>query len=141
MIFKISILITTFWFWVMIYLSHQNGKATTELSKRIVEKIIEYFNLTSYNEIHYTIRKLAHPFVFIIFSILVLFTISLKWNNKRIYICVIILMSLWTWLDEVTKLSITGRHFSWLDTLLNLLGVIIGIIIFILFNYWQKNRK
>lgn len=50
-------------------------------------------------------------------------------------------MGLWSWLDEVSKVSIPGRHFSWLDTLLNLLGVIIGIIIFILFNYWQKNRK
>ena len=141
MVFKILVLITTIWFCFMTYLSHQNGEETTELSKGIVEQIIEYFQLGNYNEIHYIIRKLAHPFVFGIFAVLVLFTLSLKWNNKKKYIYVIILMSLWAWLDEVTKLLIPGRHFSWEDTLLNLLGVIIGIIIFILFSYWRRNKK
>lgn len=138
--FKISTLITISWFCFMTYLSHQIGETTTELSKGIVEKIIEYFNLTNYNEIHYIIRKLAHPFVFSIFAVLVLFTLSLKWNSKKIYFFAIVLISLWTWLDEVTKLSIPGRHFSWEDTLLNLVGVIVGVIIFILFSYWKKNN-
>ena len=141
MFFKVSFLITTIWFCFMTYLSHQNGKATTELSKGIVEKIIEYFQVENYNEIHYIIRKLAHPFVFIIFAILVLFTISLKWKSKRIYIYVILIMGLGAWLDEFTKLQISGRHFSWEDSLLNLLGVIIGVIIFLFFSCWQKNRK
>lgn len=38
-------------------------------------------------------------------------------------------MSIWIWLDEVTKLLIPGRYFSCEDNLLNLLDVIIGIII------------
>ena len=141
MFFKISTLITICWFCFMTHLSHQNGEETTGLSKGIVKWIIEYFNLTDCNRIHYLIRKLAHPFVFIILVILVLFTISLKWNSKRIYIYAILVMGLWAWLDELTKLSIPGRHFSWLDTFLNLLGVIIGIIIFVLFSYWRKNIK
>lgn len=132
MIFKLLLFFTIFWFWFMTYLSHQNGEKTTELSERIVGKIIEYLHIRNYNEIHYAIRKVAHIFVFCIFVVLVLFTIHQKWNDKKIYICAIILISLWTWLDEFTKLSISGRHFSWEDTLLNLLGVIIGIIIFIL---------
>lgn len=49
-------------------------------------------------------------------------------------------MGLWVWLDEFSKLSIPERHFSWEDILLNLIGVIIGIIIFILFSYWKKNN-
>lgn len=141
MLFKILTSLTIIWVCFMTYLSHQTGEATAKLSKGIVERIIEYFKIGNYNEVHCIIRKLAHPFVFIIFAILVLFTISLKWKSKRIYIYVILIMVLWSWLDEVSKVSIPGRHFSWLDTLLNLLGVIIGIIIFILFNYWQKNRK
>lgn len=70
----------------MTYLSHQNWKTTTELSTGIVETIIKYFQLGSYNEIHYIVRKLAYLFVFIILAILILFTVSLKWNNKKIYL-------------------------------------------------------
>lgn len=136
------LIITIIWFCFMTYLSHQDGKGTTKLSIEIVEKIIKYFHLMNYyNEIHFLIRKSAHIIVFAIFIVLVLLTLSQRWQNKKIFIRAILLTILWAWGDEITKISILGRHFSWLDTLLNFLGVIIGIIIFILFNYWQKNRK
>lgn len=125
----------------MTYLSHQDGKATTELSKGIVEKIIRYFNLTNYREIHYIIRKLAHPFVFCILVVLVLVTLSQKYKNKKVNIFIIIIIILWTWIDEFTKLLIPGRHFSWCDVSLNFVGVIVGALIFILFNYFRKNKK
>ncbi len=141
MIFKILILITTIWFYFMTYLSHQTGVETTELSKGIVGRLIEYFNLESYNEIHYIIRKLAHPFVFCILAILVLFTLAQKWKKRKIFIFAIILMILWTWMDEFTKLSIPGRHFSWYDVSLNFFGVVVGVLIFILFNYFRKRNK
>ena len=138
MFFRISLLITTTWFCFMTYLSHQNGEETTELSEGIVKQIIEYFRIGNYNEIHCVIRKLAHPFVFCVLAILVLFTLSQKYQNIKVFIFAIILMALWTWMDEFTKLSIPGRHFSWYDVSLNLLGVIVGILIFILFNYFRK---
>ena len=137
MIFKISVLFTTIWFYFMTYLSHQSGEETTELSEGIVERIIKYFKIENYNEIHYIIRKLAHPFVFFIFAILVLFTLYQRWKTIKAFIIAIILMVLWTWMDEFTKLLIPGRHFSWCDVFLNLLGVIIGVLIFILFNYFK----
>lgn len=141
MIFKILILITTIWFYFMTYLSHQTGVETTELSKGIVGRLIEYFNLESYNEIHYIIRKSAHPFVFCILAILVLFTLAQKWKKRKIFIFAIIFMILWTWVDEFTKLSIPGRHFSWYDVSLNFFGVVVGVLIFILFNYFRKRNK
>ena len=126
----------------MTYLSHQNGEETTKVSKGIVEKIIEYFNLVNYNEIHYILRKLAHPFVFSILTILVLFTLYQKWKNMKVFIFATIFIVLWTWMDEFTKLSIPGRHFSWYDVSLNFVGVIVGVLIFILFNYFRmKNKK
>ena len=76
--------ITIIWFCFMTYLSHQDGKGTTELSVGIVERIIKYFHLTNYyNEIHYIIRKLAHSFVFDVFIILVLITLAQKWKSKK----------------------------------------------------------
>ena len=138
MIFKILIIITIGWFCFMTFLSHQTGEQTTEFSKEIVEKIIEYFQLVNYDEIHYTIRKLAHPFVFSIFVLLVLFTLSQRYKDRKIFIFAVIFMVLWTWIDEFTKLLVSGRHFSWQDTLLNLLGVMIGIVTFILFKFLIK---
>ena len=135
---RILTVVTLSWFCFMTYLSHQTGKATTELSKGIVGRLIEYFNLESYNEIHYIIRKLAHPFVFCILAILVLFTLSQKWKNRKEFIIAIIFMDLWTWMDEFTKLSIPGRHFSWYDVSLNFIGVTIGVLLFMLLNYFRK---
>lgn len=141
MIFKILVLVTVNWFCFMTYLSHQTGEATTEFSKGIVERIIEYFRIGDYNEIHYIIRKLAHPFVFCILAILVLFTLAQKWQDRKVYVFAVILISLWTWLDEFTKLSIPGRHFSWYDVSLNFVGVVAGVLIFVLFNYFRKKNK
>lgn len=141
MIFKILILITTIWFYFMTYLSHQTGEETTELSKGIVERMIEYFQIGNYNEIHYIIRKLAHPFVFCIFAVLVLFTLYQKWKSRKVFVYAIMFMVLWTWMDEFTKLSIPGRHFSWYDVSLNLFGIIVGVLIFIFFNYFRKKNK
>lgn len=136
--FKILTIITISWFYFMNYLSHQTGEETTEFSKGIAKKITEYFQLENYNEIHYIIRKLAHPFVFAILVVLVLFTLTQKYKNRKIFIVTAIFIVLLTWIDEVTKLLVYGRHFSWQDTLLNLLGVVVGIIIFILSYFWQK---
>ena len=134
-------LITTIWFCFMTYLSHQDGEATKKLSKGIVEQIIEYFQIGNYNEIHFIIRKLAHPFVFCILTILVLFTLAQKWQERKVYVFAVILISSWTWLDEFTKLSIPGRHFSWYDVSLNFVGVVAGVLIFTSFNYFKKKNK
>ena len=141
MIFKILILITTIWFYFMTYLSHQTGEETTVLSKGIVEQIIEYFQIGNYNEIHCIVRKLAHPFVFCILAVLVLLTLYQRWKNRKVFIVAIVLIILWTWIDEFTKLSISGRHFSWYDVLLNFVGVVVGVLIFTLFNYFKKKNK
>ncbi len=141
MIFKISSLITIIWFCFMTYLSHQDGKGTTELSIEIVEKIVRYFGLISYyNEIHILIRHLAHITVFAIFVVLVLLTLAQKWKSRKIFVIALSIITLWTWGDEITKISIPGRHFSWRDVLLNFIGVIIGIIIFKLIEYLKRKN-
>ena len=135
------VLTTIGWFCFMTYFSHQTGKKTVELSQGIVERIIKYFQIGNYNEIHCIVRKLIHLFVFCIFIVLILFTLSQKYKNRKIFIFAMIFMILWTWIDEFTKLSVPGRHFSWCDVLLNLLGVTIVVLLFILFNYFRKRNK
>ncbi len=131
MTFKISSLITTIWFCFMTYLSHQNGEGTAELSVGIVEKIIKCFGLINYyNEIHIFLRHLAHIIVFAILVILVLFTLSQKWKSRKIFVTALLFITSWTWGDEITKVMIPGRHFSWRDVLLNFLGVTVGTMIF-----------
>jgi VanZ family protein len=38
----------------------------------------------------------------------------------------------WALLDEVTKIPIRGRHFSWLDVGLNLGGAALGMVLWLL---------
>ena len=131
--FYISAALTVGWFFFMTYLSHQNGEGTSRTSKGLADQLERYFPIGEYWKLHGILRQSAHVIVFAVFAVLLLFTISQRWDNWRNYTGAIVSMLLWTWIDEATKPWIQGRHFSWYDVRLNLLGVWIGTIIFIVY--------
>lgn len=53
--------------------------------------------------------------------------LTLHYGQKPIG--VLLFSVFWAWADERTKPWIEGRHFSWLDVSLNLLGTAIGILV------------
>ena len=60
----------------------------------------------------------------------VLLAITLKLGGYSLWLTAGTIV--WGWADEATKPLVQGRHFSWLDVGLNVLGIVIGILILLL---------
>ena len=78
-------------------------------------------NTDELNKINSKLRRFAHVFVFFVLTVLcgIAFD-SWYW---------IVAVCFWAWADEATKPWIEGRHFSWYDVGLNLIGVMAGVLL------------
>ena len=63
------------------------------------------------------LRRMAHVVLFAALSATV--GIGFGWYG-------IVTVFIWSFLDEVTKIPTPGRHFSWIDVALNMLGAAVG---------------
>lgn len=120
MVFYVCLILTILWFFFMTYLSHQDGKHTSRVSRDLAEHL--RFLDSDINDLNGKLRRVAHIVVFAVFAFLLGLTLefggaSLKW---------MIIAAVWSYVDEATKPWIQGRHFSWFDVGLNLIGAAIG---------------
>lgn len=122
MLFDLFLFLTFVWFIFMTWLSHQNGEHTRETSLGLAEKLA--FLNVDIQELNRQLRCMAHVTVF--FVLTVLLSLTLYYGQKPIGI--LLFAAFWAWADERTKPWIEGRHFSWFDVSLNLLGVAIGVL-------------
>ena len=67
------------------------------------------------------LRRIAHVALFLL---LALFS-GLGFERYGFWWFVFI----WAFLDELTKIPIPGRHFSWFDVALNMLGAAVGMMV------------
>lgn len=101
-------------FFFEVCLSHARGDVSGNQSKWLSE-------MTGVKE--GLLRRAAHVILFAALSL----TAGLAWEWIGIGAVV-----LWSMLDEVTKIPIPGRHFSWPDVALNACGCIVGAALFLL---------
>ena len=74
------------------------------------------------------LRRLAHVVVYAMLTVLLAITLKLGGYSPWLTADIIV----WAWADEATKPLVRGRHFSWFDVGLNVLGIAIGMIAVIL---------
>lgn len=120
MTFCIFWVLTILWFILMTYLSHQDGEHTGKASYELAEKL-KFLN-DDVSMLSGRLRRLAHVVVFSVFTILLGITLWLG----RYPFWPLGFTAAWSYIDEATKPLIQGRHFSWFDVGLNLLGAAIG---------------
>lgn len=129
MAFYIFLGFTILWFLFMTYLSHQDGEHTGRASRELAEKLSALDFLDSdINILNGRLRRLAHVVVYAVLTILLAITLKLGGYSP----CLTAATIVWAWADEATKPLVQGRHFSWLDVGLNVLGIVIGILILLL---------
>ncbi len=117
---------TILWFAVMTYLSHQNGEETSKTSWILAEDVHRIWARESTEKINAFLRKAAHTVVFFILTILLEKTLA-EIGSGTLRVVWTGLLVVWCLADEVTKTFVPGRHFSWLDVGLNLLGFLLGM--------------
>ena len=118
--FFISLTLTLLWFAFMTFLSHQDGEHTSRTSLELAERLS--FLEKDTERLNCALRRLAHVGVYAVLAVLFVCTLRLgrlpRWPAAALIF--------WAWADEATKRWIQGRHFSWLDVALNLLGTLLG---------------
>ena len=125
MAFYIFLGFTILWFLFMTYLSHQDGEHTGRTSRELAEKLSALDFLDSdINILNGRLRRLAHVVVYAVLAVFLGTTLELGGHSPWLTVGTIV----WAWADEATKLLVQGRHFSWFDVGLNVLGIGIGMI-------------
>lgn len=126
MAFYIFLILTIIWFVFMTWLSHQDGEHTDRTSKELAKRLkFLYSDSVILNNV---LRKLAHVVVFAVFTFLWGLTIKAGGLSPWLMMLAVI----WAWADEATKPMIPGRHFSWFDVRLNLVGVVLAGVVWVL---------
>ena len=120
MTFYIFLVFTLLWFLFMTFLSHQDGEHTGKASWELAKHL--RFLDGDVNDLNGKLRRIAHIVVFAVLTILLGLTIYFGGLPIWLHVIVIVL----SYVDEATKPWIRGRHFSWFDVGLNLIGVGIG---------------
>ena len=120
MAFYICLTLTVIWFIFMTFLSHQDGEHTGKTSRELAEYL--HFLNADINELNGILRRIAHIVVFAVLTVLL--GLTLQFGDLPIGWIVIVVV--WSYVDEATKPWIQGRHFSWFDVGLNLMGTFLG---------------
>lgn len=120
MTFYIFLVFTLLWFLFMTFLSHQDGEHTGKASRELAKHL--RFLDGDVNDLNGKLRHVAHIVVFTFLTILLGLTIYFGGLPIWLHVILIVL----SYVDEATKPWIRGRHFSWFDVGLNLIGVGIG---------------
>ena len=110
-------------FVTLIYLSHQNGKATHETSLTLA-RILSFLS-SDKEKLHILLRRSAHIILFFVFSLF--FTLTLRSFSLSLFL--LAFPFLYSWADEATKVFTPGRHFSWFDVGLNMIGTVLGVLL------------
>ena len=120
------------WLAVLVWLSSQDGAATAETSIRIAKFLMRLWQIPAARlaDVDSLLRTLAHFAGFLVLGCAAFVTVRLTWPKQRhSALWVIALCSPIAVLDEVKKIFIPGRHLSWAEAGLNILGVAVGVTI------------
>ncbi len=124
------------WMGVIFYLSAQPAEQSSELSTGIMHVFLQFMeNIFVVDEgfFHHVIRKGAHLFAYFVLGILTMFAFEhrINRNTSRAVISFLIGM-LYAVSDEVHQLFVPGRSGEIADVGIDSIGVLSGILIYLL---------
>ena len=125
----INIILLITWMIIIFLMSSFPGNESSEQSNFIVNIIIKLFNISNLELLGYIVRKLAHISEFFILGLL--FINLMKLYNKRLYLG-IIFSYIYAITDELHQLFIPDRSCQITDTLIDLIGIVIAYVLYIL---------
>ena len=147
------------WAIVIFTMSNMNTQDSNSKSKFVIYKLLTYSIKTTnklgitnkhpsdekiyqvINLLNKPLRKVAHATEYFILIILILLTLkSIGMDNKKIFLMSLLLCFLYACSDEFHQSFISGRTAQFSDSLIDLLGGVIGCMIFSLINKIYESR-
>ncbi len=142
----LSWILVIIWMVVIYSFSAQSANESELLSSGITDWTIQLLNRVLPNlnieTLHLIIRQLAHLIIFLILGVLLLNALNQSDSNERVNFVLALLISLiYAISDEIHQIYVPGRVGQIYDVLVDFLGSLIGIKIFIIYNNFKKNRE
>lgn len=133
----VSWILLLVWMYIIFSFSNQTGGDSGGLSGKIVQVIINIFNIDTteniYNTLQFAVRKLAHATEYFILGILVFNALYNTINSiKKIPLISITICIIYSITDELHQFFIPDRVASIKDCIIDSTGSLFGIIFCIL---------
>lgn len=125
------------WMAFIFYMSSCNGNVSSDQSGTIVYILHNILGIDYSDKLIFIIRKCAHVSEFFILGILVINLIS-KYNVKYSYLISFIVCVLYASIDEFHQLFVPGRSGLVTDVLIDLIGVVLGLLLVFLIRCFRK---
>ncbi len=125
------------WMVFIFYMSSCNGNVSSDQSGTIVYILHNILGIDYSDKLIFIIRKCAHVSEFFILGILVINLIS-KYNVKYSYLISFIICVLYASIDEFHQLFVPGRSGQVTDVLIDLIGVVLGLLLVFLIRCFRK---
>ena len=133
----ISWILLALWMAFIFYMSSCNGNVSSDQSGTIAYVLHNILGINYSDKLIFIIRKCAHVSEFFILSILVINLVS-KYNVKHIYFISFIVCVLYASSDEFHQLFVPGRSGLVTDVLIDLIGVVLGLLLVFLIRCFRK---
>lgn len=139
----ISIIFVAVWMIVVFYFSSQGGQSSTSSSKKVANVVVNIININGkmdniekqvlVDKIDPYVRKMAHYSIYIIGGILITNAIyTFMTIEARVITKSFIIGCLYAISDEIHQLFVPGRSGKVTDVIIDSLGVLTGIVIFLI---------
>lgn len=115
---------------VIFYLSARPATESQEMSDSLIFKIVEIFGIEFSSRF---IRKLAHATEFCILSILLANAINVTFKSKYTWLFALGTTIIYGVSDEIHQIFVEGRACQFKDMLIDSLGALAGVIIWLIF--------
>ena len=125
------------WMLFIFIMSSFNGVMSGNQSESIAVLIYNLFDISDTEKVSLIVRKCAHVSEFFILGILVINLVS-KYNVKHIYLISFIICVLYASSDEFHQLFVPGRSGQVTDVLIDLIGVVLGLLLVFLIRCFRK---
>lgn len=125
------------WMIFIFYMSSCNGNVSSDQSGTIAYVLHNILGINYSDKLIFIIRKCAHVSEFFILGILVINLVS-KYNVKHIYLISFIICVLYSSSDEFHQLFVPGRSGQVTDVLIDLIGVVLGLLFVFLIRCFRK---
>ena len=136
-ILKIILLIS--WMILIFMLSHQNGSISSKQSDGLVRFTNKIIGIDKHVLV-VIVRKLAHVFEYLVLSVL-FYTNLTEYKNQKILIHTFIFSVTYAIFDEFHQIFIYERSGSITDIIIDILGIILGVVTLKLYNRFINRQK
>lgn len=142
---RVSLFVLILWMCFIFYMSGMNGVESKMISSSFVMTISKILNVNdSYlfiSQYELLFRKIAHVSEYFILCLLLYNYLKYIVISNKIYLYSAVISSIYSISDEFHQSFISGRGSTYIDVLIDMVGICLALIIIIVFKIYASKRK